>query len=72
LTLKKAWAPSASNLFLLYKATDAPIVVLDATTKARRDVNARIGFAAGIKSVVQYIDSRMIGNPDASQFGFED
>ena len=72
--VEKDWVPSARTLHRFNKRSMAHFVVPDATTAARRvaetNVNNAIGFCAGIKSSVPHIDSRMLGNPDATQFTY--
>lgn len=51
---------------------EAHEVIADPITEARRiaeeNVNNAVGFCAGICGITPYIDSRMIGNVDASQY----
>lgn len=68
--------PSVKTISNIFKSVDAHCVVADSTTTARRDaeanVNNAIGFCAGISAIMRYIDSRMMGNVDASQFVYEE
>jgi hypothetical protein len=67
--------PSRKTLRTIMRQIEARAVVADSTTIARRraehNVNNAIGFCAGILSVVPHIDSRMVGNVDASQYIYE-
>lgn len=67
--------PSSKTISNIFRGIGAHCIVADATTTARcsseGNVNNSIGFCAGISAIMRYIDSRMMGNVDASQFVYE-